>query len=69
MFFPSVNKSDWLRTVAGALNAFSCAGYGEKVIIRIAEGFSSDEIKPLHVVTYACLIHELGARGYHVSQV
>lgn len=68
IMFHSENKSDWLRTVTGSLSKYTHAKGEEKVVISVADGFSPTEIKPLHVVTYACLIHELGNRGYYVCQ-
>lgn len=68
IWFHNVKNADWLRTVAKALESFSHSMKGEKIVINIDDGFSPDEIKPLHVVTYACLIHELTKRGYFVNQ-
>lgn len=66
--FRSDSKPIWLKTVADALSRLTDATSFNKVIITIAEGISIELIKPIHVVTYACLIHALNSRGYVVSQ-
>lgn len=66
--FTSFNRRAWLKQISNIYLEFA----GDKPSVQICFSFSrvlgKDNMKPLHVVTFACLIHYLLSKGHKVSQ-
>ena len=64
--FYSAEQNIWLGSVVGAYNKFSSSSIRDDDVITFADSIDVQNIKPVHLVTLACLIHYLAKMGHNV---
>ncbi|WP_229034285.1 ATP-binding protein [Bacteroides salyersiae] len=65
--FDSLNKGEWLRTIALIRNGYEVNGYKKFIILMFNSHFRSEDFEPIHFVTLACLIQFLDQKGHQVA--
>ncbi|MDO4994198.1 MAG: ATP-binding protein [Bacteroidales bacterium] len=64
----SVQKGEWLKAICIWRNELAQTEQSYRVYFQIGKNIATDDLMPMHLVTYACLIHALKEAGHSVYQ-
>lgn len=66
IIFNSLRKEEWLKEISSIRNTYKDGVYKKNVRFVFDNTLKADSFQPIHLVTLACLIHFLDAKGHMV---
>lgn len=68
ILFTEWDRGSWLRKIEEIYLYYAGDLTPRTIVFSFADNFTRDKIEPIHLVTYACLIHYLIDKGHRVAQ-
>ena len=68
ILFTEWDRGSWLRKIEEIYLYYAGDLTPRTIVFSFADNFDRDKIEPIHLVTYACLIHYLKDKGHVVAQ-
>ena len=67
--FDNIDKTIWLKKIVQIVDDAKNYSKGKTIVLDFSQSIQKDNLSPIHIVTYACLIHYLKfVRGCEVTQ-